>query len=99
MAAPLEAPAQPAIRARCGRLVGEKAAAEIAISLAGPDLAQSLLRGVAERIVLVAALRKRRDATRQRAAVGGEVHDRPWPAAHRPRRTAITALEAHARLG
>ena len=34
-----------------------------------------LLRGVAERVVLVAVLRERRDAAGQRPAVGGEVHD------------------------
>ena len=81
------------------RLLRDERFAEIAIGLSGPDFAQGLLGGVAERIVFIAALRERRDAARQRAAVGGEVHDRPGPAAQRPRRTLIAAFEAHAGLG
>src|ERR1700729_3979583 len=99
MAAWLEAPAQSATCARRRRFVGEQAAPKIAISFAGPDLAQGLLRGVTECVVLIAALRKRRDAAGQGAAVGGDIHDRPRPAAHRPRRTAVAAFETHARLG
>ena len=33
------------------------------------------------------------------AAVGGDVHDGPGPATHRPWRAAVAAFEAHPRLG
>src|SRR5205807_611384 len=98
----LKAPAQAAARAGGGRMVGQQAGAERAIGRPVPDLAQRLLRGVAERIVLVAALGERRDAARQRAAVRRDVHHGPRPPAHRPGRAVVTvimAFEAHARLG
>src|SRR5580704_1389739 len=94
----LEAPAQAAARARGWRVVGEEAGTERPVGRAVPDIAQALLRGVAERVVLVAALRERRDAARQRAAVRGEIHHVPRPPAHRPGRAVVVALEAHARL-
>src|SRR5215469_632223 len=60
-----QAPAQAAARARRGRMVGQEPGAEIAIGRSVPDLAQRLLRRVAERVVLIAALGERRDAAGQ----------------------------------
>src|SRR5215468_1117871 len=95
----LQAPAQAAIGASLGRPVGFERVTEGAIGRPGPDLAQALLCGIAERVVLVAALRERRDAAWQRAAIGGEIHHRPRPAAQRPWRAVIAALETDAGLG
>src|SRR5258708_3996633 len=92
-------PAQAAARTGGWRLVGQKRVAKRAISLPVPDFAQRLPGGVAERVVLIAALREGRDAAGQRAPVGGEIHDGPRAAAHRPGRVAVLALQAHARLG
>src|SRR5215472_10125779 len=75
----LQTPAQPAISAGIGRTIRFERAAESAIGRPGPDLAQTLLRGITERVVLIAALRERRDAARQRPAIGGEIHHRPRP--------------------
>src|SRR5258707_15358012 len=94
-----ETPAQAAARAGGWRLIGEERIAERGIGGAVPDLAQRLLGGVAEGVVLVAVLRERRDAAGKRAAVGGEIHDGPGPAAHGPGRIPVLALEAHAGLG
>src|SRR5262249_25423422 len=63
-----------------------------------PDLAQSLLGGIAERIVVVPVLRERRDAAGQRAAIGGKIHQRPWPPAERPPRILTFFREAPTRL-
>src|SRR5690242_7881542 len=94
----LKTPAQPAIGAGLRGPIGFERAAERAIGRSGPDFAQALLRGIAERVVLVAALRKRRDAARQRPAIGGEIHHRPRPPAQRPWRAIVVALETDARL-
>ena len=98
----LQAPAQSAAGAGFRRGIRFERLAEIGIGRPGPDFAQALLGGVAERVILVAALRERRDAARQRAAVGGEIHHRPRPAAQRPgrarSRAVSAALEADARL-
>src|SRR5690348_7037801 len=80
----LQAPPQPAIGASFGRFVGFERVAEGAVGRPGPDFTQCLLRGIAERVILVAALRERRDTARQRAAIGGEIHHRPRPPAQRP---------------
>ena len=64
------------------RRVRHQRLAEALVSGAGRDLAQRLLRGVAERVILVAALRERGDAARQRAAIGGEIHHCPGSPAH-----------------
>ena len=93
----LEAPSQPAILARLRRRVADQRCAEILVGGAVPDLAQALLGRVAERVGLVAARRERRDAARQRAAMGGEIHQRPRPAARRPRRRVLAALQAEPR--
>src|SRR5215831_19229865 len=95
----LQTPAQPAIGAGVGRTVRFERAAESAIGRPGPDLAQTLLRGITERVVLIAALRERCDAARQRAAIGGEIHHRPRPPAQRPWRAVVAALETDAWLG
>src|SRR5262249_25080890 len=95
----LQAPAQAAARAGGGRMVGQEPGAERAIGRPVPDLAQGLLRGVAQRIVFVAALRERRDAARKRPAVRRDVHHGPRPPAHRPGRAVVVALETHAGLG
>src|SRR5450432_1991868 len=95
----LKTPAQAAARAGRGRLIGQQRIAKGPIGLAIPDFAQRLLGGIAQRVVLIAVLRERRDAARQGAPVGGEIHDGPRPAAHGPRRISILALEARARLG
>src|SRR5262245_52421164 len=94
----LEAPAQAAVRTSVGRPVGQQRLPERAVGCAVPDLLQRLLGGVAQRVVLVAALRERSDAAWQRPAVGGEIHHRPGSPAQRPGRAAIVAFEAHARL-
>src|SRR6202034_2441216 len=101
-AASLQAPAQSATGAGLGWRVRFERLAEIDVGRPGPDFAQALLGGVAERVILVATLRKRRDAARQSPPVGGEIHHRPWPAAQRPGRArysaVIAALETDARL-
>src|SRR5271169_5315050 len=95
----LQAPAQAAIGACGRRFLRQERLAEIAIGLASPDFPQSLLGGVAKRIVFVTALRERGDTAGQRPAVGGNVHDRPRPAAQRPRRAMVVTLQTHSRLG
>src|SRR5262249_47396124 len=57
-----------------------------------------LLGGIAKRIVVVPVLRERRDAAGQRAAIGGKIHQRPWPPAERPRRIITFFSEAQTRL-
>src|SRR5262245_15650640 len=94
----LEAPAQAAVRTSARRAVGQQCLAERAVGRAVPDLLQRFLGGVAQRVVLVAALRERSNAARQGPAVGGEIHHRPGSPAQRPGRAAVVALEAHARL-
>src|SRR5262249_13497525 len=94
----LEAPAQPAARASVRRPVGQQRLTERTVGRAVPDFQQRLLGGVAQRVVLVAALRERRDAARQRPSVGGEIHHRPAPSAQCPGPAAVVAVEAHARL-
>ena len=94
----LQAPAQAAIGAGFGRPVGFERATEGAIGRPSPDLAQRFLRGIAERVILVAMLRERRDAARQRAAIGREIHQGPRPPAQRPGRALVAALKADARL-
>src|SRR5690348_6564381 len=74
-----EAPAQPAAGAGGGRPVAQQRRAKFAVARAVPDRAQRLLRRVAERERVIAALRERRDAARQDAAVRGDVHQRPRP--------------------
>src|SRR5712691_7923479 len=96
---PLKAPTQPAIRARSRRRIGKQRRSERPIRRPVPDLLQGLLGRIAERVVLVTALRKRCDAARQRSAVGREVHQRPRPPAQRPRRIAFGLPEAQSRLG
>src|SRR5262249_46758106 len=93
-----QAPAQPAAGAGCGRVVGHEVFAKRAIARTIPDVLQGLLGGVAQRIVLIAALGERRDAARERAAVGGEIHHRPRAPAHRPWRRTGLSLEAEPRL-
>src|SRR5208283_853456 len=61
-----------------------------------PDRAQRLLRGVAESIMVVAALRKRRNAAGERATVRRDIHQRPWPPAQRPRSRFAITLQAGA---
>src|SRR3954453_451649 len=51
-----QAPAQPAILAGGRRSIRHQSVAEIAIGVACPNFAQCLLRGIAERIVLVPVL-------------------------------------------
>jgi hypothetical protein len=63
-----------------------------------PNILQALLGGVAERVVFITMLRIRRDAAWQRAAIGGEIHQRPWLSAQRPRRAVFRLLETEARL-
>src|ERR1700676_768954 len=95
-AARLQAPAQSTIGAGRRRPVRLERATEFLIRRTAPNVSQGLLRGVAERVILVAALREWRDAARQGAAVGSDVHDRPRPAAQRPWRAIVATLEAHA---
>src|SRR5262249_23776035 len=77
----LKAPAQaPALAGLCLG-VGIQRGAKMPVSLAVPDVAQGLLRGVAKGVVLVALLGERRDAAGQGAAVGGEIHYGPRPPA------------------
>jgi hypothetical protein len=64
----LKVPPQPAARAGGRRLVREQAIAKRLIIRPVPDFAQRLLGGVAERVILIAALGERRDATGQCAA-------------------------------
>src|ERR1035437_3665063 len=72
---------------------------EIDIPLAIPYIAQGLLRSVAQRKAVVAVHGERRDATRQRAACRGKVHQRPWSPAKRPRLVFAPLLDAGAGLG
>src|SRR6516165_10109149 len=94
----LQAPAQSAAGAGVRRNIRFKSSAELAIGRSAPNLAQRLLRRIAESIVLVTALRERSDAARQCAAIGREIHHRPRPPAQRPGRAIVAALEAHARF-
>src|SRR5258708_13428607 len=94
-----KAPAQPAARAGDGRFIGQESVTERSVGRAVPDLAQGLLRRIAERVILVSALRERRDAAGERTAIRRDIHDGPRPAAHRPRRAVVVPLETHARLG
>ena len=73
-------------------------APECLIRRALPDFPQGLLRRVAERVILVTALRERRDAARQRTAICSNIHDGPRAAAQRPWGAAVAALETHPRL-
>src|SRR5262245_35835038 len=65
---PLKAPAQSAIGASRSWMIGQQGLAERAIGWAVPDFPQGLLRGIAQRVVFIAMLGKRCDATRQRTA-------------------------------
>src|SRR5215475_8725901 len=94
----LQAPTQAAAGAGLGRRIGEKSRPELAVGRAVPDLAQALLRRIAQRVMLVTALRKRRDATGKRAAVGGDVHERPRSPAQRPGRIIVGLPEAQSRF-
>src|SRR6516225_3601651 len=60
-----QTPAQPAIGARCGRPIGQKCHTKRAISGAVPDFLQALFGRVAQREILVAVQRERRDAAWQ----------------------------------
>ena len=93
-----QAPAQPAIGAGRRRLLGQQRRAEFPIGRPVPDFPQGLLGCIAQRVVFVAMLRKRRDAARQCAAIGGEIHQRPGPPAERPGRALVGFLQAQARL-
>src|SRR6516164_883164 len=93
-----QAPAQAAIGAGHGRRVRKQRGAKIAVRRPVPDLLQRLLPCVAKRVVVIAMLRKRRDTAGQRAAVGGKIHQRPWPPAERPGRTVGTRLQTETRL-
>src|SRR5579875_2323629 len=95
----LETPSQSAIAARRRWCVADKGGTKFAVGAAVPDLAQRLLGGVAECVAVVTARRERRDTARQRAAMRGEIHQRPGPPARRPRRLVIAALEAQPGLG
>ena len=89
-------PAQAAVAAGLGRLIGLQRLAEGLVARPVPDLRESFLRRVAQRVVLVAALRKGRDAAWERAAVCRHVHDRPGPAAQGPGVPARSPFEAEA---
>src|SRR3954467_2090602 len=80
----LQTPAHAAACARGRRLIGQQRLTEGDIGVAVPDVAQRHLGRVAERVILVAALREWRDAAGQSAPIGGEIHDRPGPPAERP---------------
>src|SRR2546423_976826 len=95
----LQAPPQAAVGAALRRRVRLQRVAKTLVGGAVPDLAQGRLRGVAQRVILVALLRKRRDAAGQRAAVGGEVHHAPRPSAQRPRTSLGLARETLTWLG
>src|SRR5262249_20962078 len=94
-----EAPPQPAPGAGLGRLVGQQRAAKRLVALSVPDLLQGLLGCIAEREAVIAAQRERGDAAGQRAAMRGEVHQRPGTPAQRPGPVGIPPLEARPRLG
>ena len=81
------------------RRVAQQRCCGILVGRAVPDLAQCLLCRVAQRIAVVAARRERRDAARQRAAMRGEIHQRPRPPARRPGLRVVLPLQAEARFG
>src|SRR5260370_14574071 len=92
-----EAPTQSAARAGGRRPVAQQRAPEVLVALAVPNLAQALLRRIAQREAVVAAHREGGDAARQRLAVRREVHQCPRPPAERPR--LLLALSFEARSG
>src|SRR5260221_13824460 len=92
-----EAPTQSTARAGGRRPVAQQRAPEVLVALAVPNLAQALLRRIAQREAVVAAHREGGDAARQRLAVRREVHQCPRPAAERPR--LLLALSFEARSG
>src|SRR5262245_26730157 len=95
----LQAPAQAAACACPWWCVGLQCQTEIPICFTVPDVPQGLLRCIAKGVIFVALLGERRDAAGQGAAVGGEIHDGPRPAAQRPRVLVGLALEAFAGFG
>ena len=80
----LETPTQAAVGACRRWSAGEEPFAEALIFGTVPDFAEAALRGVAESEAAVALHAEGSDATGQNAAVGGNVHQRPWAAAERP---------------
>src|SRR5580658_5262563 len=95
----LKAPAQAAVLARLGWPVTHEGGAKVLVAGAVPDLAQALLRRIAQRIGRIVARREGRDAAGKRAAMGGEIHQRPRTAAGRPGRAFPVAPQAEAGLG
>ncbi len=98
-AAKSEAPAQAAIGTGRGRLRAQQRAAKLLVFFAIPDFAHGLLGGVAQGKAVVAAHRKRSNATGKRLAVRGDVHQAPGTAAQRPWAVVLALLDAHLRLG
>src|SRR6187401_574848 len=81
------------------RLTGQQGLAKVPIRGPVPDVPQGLLRRIAQSVVVVTVLRKRRDTARQRPAIGREIHQRPGPPAERPGRALVGSFQAQARLG
>ena len=50
-------------------------------------------------VVVVAMLRKRRNAARQRPAISCKIHQGPWPPAERPGRAVVGSFQAQTGLG
>src|SRR5271155_3864959 len=80
----LQAPAEAAVGAGGRWSAGEQAGAEALVLGAVPDLAEARLGGVTEGKASVALHREGSDAAGQDTAVGGDVHQRPGPAAEGP---------------
>src|SRR5215469_15315563 len=90
----LEAPAQTAAGACRRWRVAQQRRAKILVARPVPDFPQALLGRVAQSEAVVTAHRKRRDAARDRPAVRGEIHQRPWAAAQRPWPCRVVRREA-----
>src|SRR5215475_7671068 len=80
----LEAPAQPTVGTTSGGCIGVERRPERLVGRAIPNGSQTRLRGVAQRIVLVAVLGEGGNAAGQGATVGREVHHRPGTTAQGP---------------
>src|SRR5258707_6602507 len=99
MPARSQAPAQTAAGAGGRRPVAQQRGAEMVVPLGVPDLAEALVRRVAEGEAVITAHRERRDAAGQRPAMRGDVHQAPGPPAEGPGLRPVLRLEARRRVG
>ena len=93
-----QAPTKAASRAGQRRPFAREGLAKTLVLRAIPNLSKRRGPRVAQREILITAHREGRDAAGKRAAMRGEVHQRPGPSAERPWRIAVEAAKAKLRL-